>query len=644
MVDMRFLMARIVLFMAICAVAGCAGGRKLALVEKEFITADVAAGTLDDVAQAAPANDTDAKVQVLEVEDLQGNMIVMNAVKDEESGEMVASEQLDEIVVVAKFRHVADRNGSVDLVFELSVPVELQRRMWQVRFSPRYYMLDDTLHAEQILITGEKFRKVQDWQHRMYNNYMERIVPEEVADSLYANGRLLQRFEERARRFGATAGSDARKHYRKRLLERINENMDKAGSAIYNRFVVDPYPQGGVRLDSVVYDKAAGGIRYYYVQNIKTVPGLKKVDMVMEGEIYTNGRKLCNLAGTRPVTFYISSMSSFADNNERYMKKVVYRDLHLSTSYNIGFRKGKWEIDPEFSMNGKELSAIRRNIAQILENEDYAMDSILISASGSPDGKLHVNEKVSRMRGLSIKEYVQDYVGHYRDSVQKSVWEIYADESCRDESCMDEKRGEEGFDVGNIHVSSVPEDWDTLFELVGKDTCVAGREDILGLARIAAPDAREDAMRRMEGFGYVQENLYPKLRRVKFDFKLHRKGMLKDTVHTTQLDTVYMRGVEALHNRDYKLAVTLLRPYNCYNTAVAYVCMDYNRSALDILQGLPRDAKRDYMLAVVYCRLGKEKLAVQHFLNSVEQDEGMKLRGNLDPEISGLIKRYGIFN
>lgn len=120
--------------------------------------------------------------------------------------------------------------------------------------------------------------------------------------------------------------------------------------------------------------------------------------------------------------------------------------------------------------------------------------------------------------------------------------------------------------------------------------------------------------------------------------------MLKDTVHTTVLDSVYMRGVEALRNRDYKLAVTLLRPYDCYNTAVAYVCMDYNKSALDILQRLPRDARRDYMLAVVYGRLGEEKLAVEHFLNSVEQDGAMRHRGNLDPEISVLIKKYGMFN
>lgn len=625
--------------MAVCAVAGCAGGNKLSIVKRELITADVAVGSLDDIGVQASIGDTVVQKEVIEMKERNEPTIVMNAVKDEESGEMVASENLDEIVVVAKFKHIAERNGSVDLVFELSVPVELQRKKWQVRFFPKYYMQGDTLQGEQILITGERFRKIQDWEHLMYNNYVERIVPADKSDSVYSKNRLLRLFERRLAENGAYIPENAALHYRKKLQEKINRNMERERGNVYNRFVVDPYPQSGVRLDSVVYDKIKGGIRYYYVQNIKTRPGLKKVDMVMDGQVYTNGKKLCNLAGTQPLTFYISSISFLADNTERYLKKVVHRDLHLSTSYNIGFPKGKWDIDPRFSSNGSELSAIKRNIAQILENEEYVMDSILISASGSPDGKLYVNEKVSRMRGISIKEYVKDYVEYFRDSVKKGIWEINADENYREE-----ENAVENFDVENIFTYSVPEDWETLFELIGKDSCVQGRSRMLELAEIGDPDVRENLMRKMEGFGYVEENLYPKLRRVKFNFKLHRKGMLKDTVHTTELDSVYMRGVWALKERDYKLAVTLLRPYNCFNTAVAYVCMDYNQSALEILQRLPADAKRDYMLAVVYCRLGEEKLAVQHFLKSVELDEGMRMRGNLDPEISGLVKKYGIFN
>ena len=622
---------------------GCAGGKKLALLNDEGITARVAVGSLDDVDYSLPHQEEDAAPQVVEVTDLQGNRIIMNAVKDEESGEMVATEQLDEIVVVAKFRHVAERNGVVDLVFELSVPLELQNRMWQVRFTPKYFVLGDTLSADMVYVTGEKFRRVQNWEHSMYGNYLRKIVPQDVADTLYLRGKLLERFMARAGR-GHTAGqidslrSRAERYYRMNLMEKMNSNREVARKSVYDRFVVDPFPNGGVRLDSVVYDKSTNGIRYYYVQTLKTRPGLKRVEMVMQGEVYTNGRKLCNLQMTEPITFYISSISSFADETKRYMKKVVYRDLHLNTSYNIEFRKNKWEIDPNFSLNGKELASIRNNIAQILDNREYVMDSIIITASGSPDGKLGVNERISSKRGDAIRQYVSDYVASYRDSVRRSVWSINADETYREEDGW-----EENFDVGNIKVSAVAEDWDTLYTLVERDTLLPAKGEIMALYSIGDLDTREEALKRMKEFGYVKENLYPKLRRVKFNFKLHRKGVVKDTVHTTELDTTYMNGVNALKERDYRLAVTLLRPYNCYNTAVAFVCMDYNRSALEVLLGLPRDARRDYMLAVVYSRLGDEKLAVQYYMNSVEQDESMRHRGNLDPEISALIKKYEIF-
>ena len=184
----------------------------------------------------------------------------------------------------------------------------------------------------------------------------------------------------------------------------------------------------------------------------------------------------------------------------------------------------------------------------------------------------------------------------------------------------------------------------TAYVLYVTDLSLYDKGNLLECYGIEDLDAREMMVAKHPQAKYIVEQLYPKLRHVKMSFKLHRKGMLKDTVHTTELDSVYMSGVEALRDRDYKRAVTLLRPYNCYNTAVAYVCMDYNRSALQILEGLPRDARRDYMLAVVYGRLGDEKLAVEYFLASVQQDSAMRHRGNLDPEISSLIKKYGIFN
>ena len=627
------LMAAIFMLVVIL-VAGCAGGRKLSAVKDNGITASVAAGSLDDVKQVLEDTVARKKADVVEIEDLQGNTIIMNAVRDEDSGEMVATEQLNEIVVQAKFRHVAERHGVIDLVFEIMVPVELQRSMWQVRFTPYYCFLGDTLKADRIFVTGEKFRKVQNWEYMMYSNYTERVLSDNEARSRYGMHSLKSRFDQR---YGFDSRSS--EYYRVKFLDNINKRKDEAKGRIFNRFVVDPFPASGVRLDSVIYDRNNDGMRYFYVQTIPTRAGLKKVDMVLEGEVCTNGKKLCDLAAAEPITFYISSISSFVDNTERYLKRVVSRDLYLDTQYDVEFYKGKWNVDVHLASNGYQLLTMKENIREILSNENFVMDSILISSSCSPEGKLKVNEKLSRQRGESIKALVTGFIQYYRDSVRNSVWEINEDDEFKVSPHAESK-----FDIGNIKVTEVSEQWDMLKELICKDTLLVDKEKLLKCYGIGDLDLREQYIMGHPQAKYIVSELYPKLRHVKMSFKLHRKGMLKDTVHTTELDSVYMRGIEALRARDYKKAVTLLRPYNCYNTAVAYVCMDYNRSALQILESLPRDARRDYMLAVVYSRLGDERLAVEYYLASVQMDSAMRHRGNLDPEISSLIKKYGIFN
>ena len=155
-------------------------------------------------------------------------------------------------------------------------------------------------------------------------------------------------------------------------------------------------------------------------------------------------------------------------------------------------------------------------------------------------------------------------------------------------------------------------------------------------------DRREELLRATTFYRYIRENLYPRLRTVRFDFHLHRKGMAMDTVRTTVLDTAYMSGVRAIVDRDYKKAISILRPYGDYNLAVAYCAMDYNASALEILERLPEDDRTLYMLAIIHSRMGRDDLAVEDYLKSCSMNPSFIHRGNLDPEISSLIKKYGL--
>ena len=140
----------------------------------------------------------------------------------------------------------------------------------------------------------------------------------------------------------------------------------------------------------------------------------------------------------------------------------------------------------------------------------------------------------------------------------------------------------------------------------------------------------------------MKDVYYPRLRRVAFNFHMHRKDMVKDTIHTTVLDSAYMRGVEALKNMDYETALRFLRPYDDFNTAIAYVGLDRDISAMEILSRQKETAPVNYLMAILYARRGDEQKAVERYLRSCRQNPSYVHRGNLDPEISALIKLYGL--
>ena len=98
--------------------------------------------------------------------------------------------------------------------------------------------------------------------------------------------------------------------------------------------------------------------------------------------------------------------------------------------------------------------------------------------------------------------------------------------------------------------------------------------------------------------------------------------------------------------RSVEEALEILRPYEDRNTALAYMSLGYDAAAYRILRAEPEagsTADLQYMLAILAARLGDEEQAVKYFLRAVELRENLKFRGNLDPEISRLIRHYGLF-
>ena len=68
--------------------------------------------------------------------------------------------------------------------------------------------------------------------------------------------------------------------------------------------------------------------------------------------------------------------------------------------------------------------------------------------------------------------------------------------------------------------------------------------------------------------------------------------------------------------------------------------MDCNATALAVLDRLPVSGRAEYLRALIHARRGEEQEAISAYMRACELDPSFVHRGNLDPEISGLKKKY----
>ena len=642
---------------ALAVVSSCATRRKLMnLVNASDSTATVQLALAKE-ADYLPEmkNNLSASRDTLTVKDDDGReFLLMKAVKDEETGEMVATEVIEAAKVTARFRNVAERHGKVDLAFQIMVPPSMMDTKWQLRFYPDMFVMGDSLRLEPVIITGRDYRKAQLRGYELYDKFLAKIVQdttkfidiEQLEIFLQRNIPQLYAFKSDSSyvdesRFNTVYGVSQRQaveHYTNKVARRINERRKNKREAMYAKYVKVPIVTEGIRLDSVVVN-TDGDFVYYYVQTINTRPKLRKVDVKLSGEIFESDKRIYTIPVTEPLTFYISSISAFVDNTEKYLTKVIERRATANTECRIDFEAGKSEIKMDYADNAYEINMISKTIASLLENKDFDLDSIIVRATASPEGRFTLNSSLAQKRSEAVSSYFIKYIEAYKDSLRQEAGFSMSFNGEEQKIVAAEKPVDIRFTP-----RCIPENWDDLDALVDKDVVMNPdqKSDYFSVRSESNPDVREARMKNQAYYRYMKETLYPKLRTVKFNCYLHRKGMIKDTVHTTVLDSTYMRGVQELRDMNYAEALALLIPYDDFNTAVAYVGMDRNVNAMRILSKLEKTAQVNYLMAILYSRSGDFNNAVQHYVTSCRQNPSYRFRGNLDPEISVLIKQYGL--
>lgn len=553
--------------------------------------------------------------------------LIMKAIKDTETGEMVATDVIRASRVVAKFRNVAERAGYVTVSFDICVPSEMSSSEWQLKVFPFMAIQRDTVALDPVFITGEKYRGRQMRGYEKYQEFLSSIITD--PNDFLRMGQLeifLQRHfpetyamksdtsfiaEPMAENLFGVTQRDAFEHYRKDLKWRSNERRKGRVEEMYDKYVKDPILSEGIRLDTVLLS-SDGDFIYRYNHVFRSRPMLRKVNVSLEGKMYRDGECFMHLPFPEELTFYISSLSSLTDDRLRYVMHVRQRTVYENTKALIDFAHASSEVDTLLGDNASELARVRQCVEDVYARKEFILDSLVVVASCSPEGSYNLNSRLSADRSRAVKDYISDFVpAEWKDSLKTSV---------------------------------MPENWDQLMRLVENDTVLSPevRKDIVVKARRmdGGPDVLEEKLSLMPEYGYLRESLYPKLRSVSFDFHLHRADMVQDTVYTTDLDTVYMDGVQAIRDLDYRKAVTILRPYDDYNSALAFMCADYNHSAMDVLARLDdTDPRVCYLKAMVLSRLEQVDEAVKYFELALAYDPRLEYRANLDPEMYEIVKQ-----
>ena len=475
-------------------------------------------------------------------------------------GERVMALQIEQVTVVAKMRSIPERNGRVVLDFIVTLPRQLLGKSRSVVITPILHKPDESVALEDLVIRGGRFSLLQERDYWQYETYVERFRPDTV-------GR----------------------------------------EAAFNRFVKFPYPEDA-RLDSLVEGRST--VTYYYSQAVKTDETSKKMLITLQGQALAVDDSAYRLPPSDTLSYVVSSMLSFVDTVPRYRIKVIDKFVTVKDRNYIQFFVGDTRVVDTLGDNRRQLDKITGLMRQIVEQQEFYVDTITLTAASSPEGAYAFNERLSQGRAAALKRYLVRRYGRSIDTMLTVRW--------------------------------VAEDWAELTTRIRTDREIVNRDAILELiAEEKNPDRREQAIRQRfpKEYAYIRSVIYPQLRTVNFRYNLRRKGMVKDTIHTTELDTAYARGVELLRKRKYAKALYILNDYNDRNTVVAHLSLDHNERAMELLAAMPEDAATEYLRAIACSRLGRKEEGRRHFLEACRLDERMEYRGNLDPEIAELLKQ-----
>ncbi len=535
------------------------------------------------------------------------NRIIMNAIV--ENGEYISVDTLRSVRITASYRPIAERGGFIDIPFNILVPAALLDKNWQLRLTPKLFWGKDSLLLDGILITGVEYKNEQMRGLERYRKFVESVVTN-PDDYLEAFGylRLIETFCARNvdRNIFGVSRKEAEEYYINHWLMNHNDKKIRQLGEKYKQWCASFETNGGMRLDTII-TSSDGNLIYKYLQKIRYKRQMNKIKVAFDGVLCSVTKQQYPLPQSDTLYYNITSVAQFTSFEPLFIDKVIERRVTMESSAYINFEVGKWDVIDTLANNATEIEKIKGLFDGIAEGGEFEIDSIIITANCSPEGVYASNSLLARKRSESIR----DYLGM---------------QSLKDKKLINKYQSE---------------DWESLQKALLSDSLVRDKAYLIECYKISDLDKREKEFSSSPDYNYIKENIYPLLRRIDILFALHRKGMVKDTIHTQEPDYNYLKAIEALQDRDYDKAASLMRGYKCLNNAIALIGLERNLEALSILNSISESPNVSYLKAIAYTRTGKDEKAIMMLDDAVRGDESLAFRIRLDPEINDLATRYG---
>ena len=513
----------------------------------------------------------------------------INILSGEKDGDdYLYSVQLQGVEVVAKSKTLPERNGMVTISFIVMVPQEYLQSGWRIKVEPSLDNNGDVKALQPVVVTGSEFKYISDRKRF----YQDKNMKSDIA--------LERRLPERRN---------------KRSVYRYKDNneVDSLKNILSNwQEWRDGFYAHDWRLDSVIQKKE--NFEYYYNQDFPSEDMEKKLKLSFVATVEDLDGQSYPLPAGDTLNYFISSMMQFLDRTPRYVRHTIYRKATENASCLVNFPVGSTEVIDTLGSNKEELGRVASKMREINEGNEFVIDSIILKAGCSPEGGYAANKLLAAGRAASLHSYLAPVLGTNAEAVEL------------------------------VKEQPQAENWEKLTALI-KEKELPNKDGVLEVIQNTEdPDQREFKIREEypEDYEVIRNELYPMLRAVDFVFYLSRRGMVEDVVYTNVIDTAYANALKLMDRRKYKEAMPKLLEYQDWNTAICYMSLGYNDTAIKIFEKQKQSADRDYMLAILYSRVGKIEKAVETFMSCCKEDESKIDRGELDPEISRLMDKYNL--